>query len=178
MPVMTELFSRETILRRVQELGAVISEDYKGLPLVTVCVLKGAVIFFADLLRAMDRSTTIDFMRIASYGNSTSKESDVKLLLDLESDITGKHVILVEDIVDTGYSLQFLLQHLQARKPASLAVCALLDKHERRDVSVHVDYAGFTLDSGFVVGYGLDFAQDYRHLEALYCMDPNATSSS
>ncbi len=172
MATLTELYSRELIQQRVRELGKVIGEDYKDTSLIAVCVLKGAVVFFTDLLRALDKSVTIDFMRVASYGSSVERETNVRVLLDLDTDIAGKHVLLVEDIVDTGYSLQCLLQLLQSRKPASIKICALLDKRERREVDIPVDYAGFVLDSGFVVGYGLDYAEDYRHLEAISILDP------
>ncbi|AGW15143.1 hypoxanthine phosphoribosyltransferase [Megalodesulfovibrio gigas] len=174
MSMLTELISREQIAARIRELGETIRNDYNDEPLVTVCVLKGAVIFFADLLRAIDRSTTIDFMRIASYGCSVSRETNVRLLLDLETNIAGKHVLIVEDIIDTGHSMRCVLDLLATRNPASLAVCTLLDKRERREVSVDVSYAGFVVQQGFVVGYGLDFAEDYRHLDAIHILDPGA----
>lgn len=174
MSILTELITREQIAERIRALGERIRNDYKDEPLVTVCVLKGAVIFFADLLRAIGRSTTIDFMRIASYGCNVTRESNVRLLLDLETDIAGKHVLIVEDIIDTGHSMRCVLDLLGTRNPASLAVCALLDKRERREVPVDVAYAGFVVEQGFVVGYGLDFAEGYRHLEAIHILDPGA----
>ncbi|GAB7080308.1 hypoxanthine phosphoribosyltransferase [Megalodesulfovibrio paquesii] len=174
MHTMTELISKEQIAARIRELGEAIRQDYKDEPLVTVCVLKGAVIFFADLLRAIGRDTTIDFMRIASYGCSVSREMNVRLLLDLETDIAGKHVLIVEDIIDTGHSMRCVLDLLATRNPASLKICSLLDKRERREVPVDVAYAGFVVEQGFIVGYGLDFAEGLRHLEAIHILDPQA----
>ncbi len=163
------------IQRRVAELGAEISARYKGQPLVCVCVLKGAFLFFADLVRHIDIGTggpEIDFVRLASYGGSTSRGRQAVFTKDLEVDVAGKHVLVVEDIVDTGRSAEFLLHVLGKRGAASLKICAFVDKHERREVGVTVDFAGFPIQKGFIVGYGMDYAEKYRELDAVYELVP------
>lgn len=154
---------------RVAELGAEITERYKGQPLVAVCVLKGAFLFFADLVRHIknDQLET-DFVRMASYGSGTSRGRQTIFSKDMEVDVAGKHVLLVEDIVDTGHSAQFLLEVLQKRGAESIALCAFVDKHERREVALTVDFAGFPIQKGFIVGYGMDYAEKYRELDAVY----------
>lgn len=164
------LFDAPAIARRVHELGAAISRDYKAQPLVMVCVLKGAFIFFADLVRALQVEPELDFVRLASYGSQTSRTDRILFSKDMELSIEDKHVLIVDDIVDTGHSIHYLLNVLRMRKPRSLRVCALVDKQERREVDIHVDYAGFQLSSGFIIGYGLDHAECHRHLPAVYTL--------
>lgn len=156
------------IAARVRELGERIRRDYAGRPLVLVGILNGAFIFTADLARAIDLPLEVDFIRVASYGSSTSSSGTVSLTKDIELAIDGKEVLLVEDIVDTGRTIAALTGMLMARGPASLRICALIDKQERREVAVTVDYAGFTVAEGFLVGYGLDCAEQYRNLPAVY----------
>lgn len=158
------LLDADTIQRRVRELAKEISQDYAGQTLTLVCILKGAVIFLADLMRALEIPVHVDFMAISSYGAGTKSSGVVQILKDLDRPIEGKHVLVVEDIVDTGLTLRYLTENLRTRQPASLRVCVLLDKPDRREVDVDLDYVGFSIPDEFVVGYGLDFAEDYRHL--------------
>lgn len=162
------VLSEAAIARRVRELGAEIGRDYAGQPLVLVGILNGAFIFTADLARAIDLPLEVDFIRVASYGQATCSSGTVSLTKDIELAIGGKHVLLVEDIVDTGRTLACLTGMLAARGPASLKICALIDKKERREVAAAVDYAGFAVAEGFLVGYGLDCAEQYRNLPAVY----------
>ncbi len=159
----------ETLHRRVAELGAEVSAHYQGKPLVVVCVLKGAFLFFADLVRHIKNdSLEIDFVRMASYGGGTSRGRQTIFSKDMEVDVAGKHVLLVEDIVDTGHSAEFLLEVLEKRGAESIRICCVVDKHERREVDLAVDFAGFPLQKGFIVGYGMDYAEKYRELDAVY----------
>jgi hypoxanthine phosphoribosyltransferase len=159
----------ETLHRRVAELGAEVSAHYQGKPLVVVCVLKGAFLFFADLVRHIrNDSLEIDFVRMASYGGGTSRGRQTIFSKDMEVDVAGKHVLLVEDIVDTGHSVEFLLEVLEKRGAESIRICCVVDKHERREVDLAVDFAGFPLQKGFIVGYGMDYAEKYRELDAVY----------
>ncbi len=160
--------SDEKIQNRVQELAVHISQDYQGKDLLLVGVLKGAFIFLADLVRHLEIPAEVDFIRIASYGASTESSGGVSLSKDLECPIDGRDVLVVEDIVDTGVTMRWLIAHLKSRKPRTVKICALIDKYERRTVEVPVDYAGFRIPSGFVVGYGLDFAEKYRGLRGIY----------
>ncbi|MHC1699416.1 MAG: hypoxanthine phosphoribosyltransferase [Humidesulfovibrio sp.] len=172
---MLPVITAAEIQRRVAELGAEISAFYQGQPLVCVCVLKGAFMFFADLVRRIDLGTggpEIDFVRLASYGNATSPGCQAVFSKDIEVDVAGKHVLVVEDIVDTGRSADFLLGVLEKRGAASLKMCAFIDKHERREVGVTVDFAGFPIQKGFIVGYGMDYAEKYRELDAVYELVP------
>ncbi len=146
------------------ELGSQISRDYAGRDLVMVGVLRGAVVFIADLLRSLDIACEIDFMAVSSYGSSRDSSGVVRILKDLDDSITGRDVLIVEDIVDSGLTLNYLIRNLRARDPGSLEVCALLTKPERRRVDVPIRYTGFEIPNTFVVGYGLDHAQRYRHL--------------
>lgn len=161
------LFSQEEIARRVAELGAQISKDYEGKRPVLVCVLRGAVVFLADLMRAISIPFTADFMAVSSYGNASESSGVVRIQKDLDESIQGRHVLLVEDIIDSGRTLEYLLRTLRQRNPASLRTCALLDKPECRAVQVEPDYVGFHVPDRFLVGYGLDFAQEYRGLPYL-----------
>lgn len=160
------LLSEEEIKKRVQELGEAISQDYKGEELVLVCVLKGAVVFYTDLIRAIgnDVDVSLDFISCSSYGNSTVSSGEVRIMKDLDRSVEGKHVLVVEDIVDTGTTLHYLLDNLKARQAKSVKLATLLNKPERRKVDVHVDYNGFTVPDYFVIGYGLDYAERYRQL--------------
>lgn len=162
---MEPVFSRERVQRRVAELGAEIDAVYGSQPLVAVCVLKGAFIFFSDLVRNIKNpNLELDFVRLASYGMNSASSRHVLFRKDMEADIMGKHVLVVEDIVDSGHTMRFLLDQLAARRPASLAVAALVNKSERREARVAVDFAGFDLAAGYIVGYGMDFAEHFRHL--------------
>jgi hypoxanthine phosphoribosyltransferase len=162
------VISEAAIASRVRELGEMIRRDYAGRPLVLVGILNGAFIFTADLARAIDLPLEVDFIRVASYGKATSSSGTVTLTKDIELAIAGKEILLAEDIVDTGRTLSYLKEMLMARDPASLKICAMIDKKERREVAVTVDYAGFTGVEGFLVGYGLDCAEQYRNLPAVY----------
>lgn len=164
------VYDENAIRTRVRELAAEIDALYQDEPLVIVCVLKGAVLFFSDLVRALTISPELDFVRLASYGKETKSGSTVAFTKDLELPIEGKHVLIVEDIIDSGRSMDFLLRQLGARGAKSLRIAALIDKTERREVPVHADFVGFAVPSGFIVGYGLDYAEHYRALPAVYCM--------
>jgi hypoxanthine phosphoribosyltransferase len=157
------LVTEEEIQAKVAELGNRISDDYRGKELLLVGLLRGAIVFLSDLMRVIDIPVLLDFIGISSYGISTESGA-VRLVMDLETDITGRHVLIVEDIVDTGKTLAYLVENLKARQPASLRICALLDKPDRRQVPINVDYVGFEIPDKFVVGYGLDFAEGYRNL--------------
>ena len=162
------VFSPEAIAGRVRAMAAEIDACYGEEPLVAVCVLKGACIFFSDLVRAIrNPSLELDFIRIASYGAGMTSSGRVLLSKDVESDLRDKHVLLVEDIVDSGRSMRFVLETFAARGPRSLRIASLVNKTGRRDLAVTVDFHGFTLDSGFLVGYGLDYAERYRGLPGI-----------
>jgi hypoxanthine phosphoribosyltransferase len=159
------LISEEALCVRVQELGAQISHDYSGQDLLLLCVLKGGVMFLTDLMKQITIPHSIDFMAISSYGTGVRKSSGVvRILMDLSTDITDRHVLIVEDIIDTGHTLEYLLEMLRTRDPASLRVCCLLDKPSRREVPIQVDYVGFSIPDKYVFGYGLDLDQLYRNL--------------
>jgi hypoxanthine phosphoribosyltransferase len=166
------LYSADQIAERVRGLAEQINRDYAGGPLLAVCVLKGAFIFFADLIRHLTMGLTIDFVRIASYGDKAASSGTVSFSKDVECPVHGKDVLLVEDVVDTGITMNFLAGQMRDKGAKSLRIAALIDKYERREVEVQVDYAGFTLPSGFVVGYGLDFAECFRELPGVYIFDP------
>ena len=158
------LITSEQITQKVREMGERISRDYTGERLLLVGVLRGAVVVMGDLMRCIDLPCEIDFMDISSYGSGTSSSGVVRILKDLEEDITGRHVLVVEDIIDTGLTLSYLMRSLLTRKPASLEICALLSKPTRRRVELDVKYLGFEVPDEFVVGYGLDYAGAYRNL--------------
>jgi hypoxanthine phosphoribosyltransferase len=159
------LISKEEIAKRIQELGKKISEDYKGEEVVCVCILKGSVIFYADLVRALNLPVEFDFIRVSSYGNQLTSSGDVKITKDLSGSISDKHVLVIEDIVDTGITLSFLLDLFKSRGPKSVKLATLLHKPANKVKDVHIDYLGFTIDNHFVVGYGLDAAEKYRNLD-------------
>lgn len=159
-----ELLSASALRERIQALGAQIAADYAGKSLVLLCVLKGSFMFAADLARAIDLPLRVEFLGVRSYGDDTRSSGVVQITQDLTRPISGDHVLLVEDIVDTGLTLSYLREQLLARTPASVKVCALLHKPSRSVTPVHIDYLGFTVDDVFVVGYGLDHAERYRNL--------------
>jgi len=158
------LVGEEDLSRRVRELGEAISRDYAGRPLLLVGVLKGAVFFLSDLMRFIDIPVEVDFMAVASYGSATDSSGVVRILKDLDVAIEGRDVLIVEDIVDSGLTLQYLLRNLGSRNPATLEVCALLTKPDRRKVDLPTRYVGFEIPDRFVIGYGLDYAERHRNL--------------
>ncbi len=158
------LVQPDALKQKVRELGEQISADYEGRDLLLVCVLKGAVFFLADLMRAIRIPCEVDFMAVSSYGSATDSSGVVRILKDLDRPIAGRDVLIVEDIVDSGLTLQYLLRNLGAREPASLEVCALLTKPERRKVELPTHYVGFEIPDKFVIGYGLDHAELHRNL--------------
>jgi hypoxanthine phosphoribosyltransferase len=160
----TMLVTSEEIQDKVRELGERITEDYQGEDLLLVGILRGAVVFLSDLMRHLELTCEIDFMDVSSYGAETTTSGVVRILKDLEEDITGRHVLIVEDIIDTGLTLSYLMRILGARKPASLEICTLLSKPSRRQANIDVKYLGFEVPDEFVVGYGIDFAGRYRNL--------------
>jgi hypoxanthine phosphoribosyltransferase len=162
------LFSKDVIDRRVRELAEEISRDYAGGELIVVGILKGAFIFMADLIRSFKVPCQVDFAQLASYGSGTVSSGDVVIRKDIGLPIAGRDVLIVEDIVDTGLTLSFLVETLKKRGPRSLKVCVFLDKKARRKVPFTADYTGFDIDDGFVVGYGLDFNEQARHLPDVY----------
>ena len=167
------LIDEESLQARVRELGVEISRDYAGRDLLLVGVLKGAVFFMADLMRELTIPCEIDFMAISSYGAGTDSSGVVRILKDLDLNISGRNVLVVEDIIDSGLTLSYLVRSLSARKPASVDVCALLTKPERREVDVPVRYVGFEIPNEFVIGYGLDFAERYRNLPHVAVLHPD-----
>jgi hypoxanthine phosphoribosyltransferase len=167
------LIDEEPLQARIAELGAEISHDYAGRDLLLVGVLKGAVFFLADLMRELSVPCEIDFMAISSYGAGTDSSGVVRILKDLDMNIAGRDVLVVEDIIDSGLTLSYLMRSLTARKPASLEVCTLLTKPERREVDVPVRYVGFEIPNKFVIGYGLDFDQRYRNLPYVAVLHPD-----
>lgn len=161
------LLSKTEIQQKVAELGRQISKDYEGKELLLICVLKGAVVFLADLMRHLTVPAEIDFMAVSSYGASTDSSGIVRILKDLDCSIENKHCLIVEDIIDSGLTLKYLEENLLSRHPASMKIVTLLDKPERRKVAINPDYCGFRVPDEFVVGYGLDFNEEYRGLPDL-----------
>ena len=167
------LISEQDIRARIRSLAAEIERDYPdGEGIHLVAILKGGFMFMADLVRAMSERVTMDFMAVSSYGKGTTSSGQVRVLKDLDSNVEGRNIILVEDIVDTGLTLHYLQALLRARKPKSLRTACLLSKPSRRKVGVEVDYVGFTIDDHFVVGYGLDYAEKYRNLPHIAVLEP------
>ena len=166
------LITRDEIAKRVQELGREISDDYKGeLPLL-ICILKGSVVFYADLVRCVDIPVTFEFMTASSYGSATVSSGEVKIISELDGKIKDRHVILVEDIIDSGRTIAYIKNDMLKKGVKSLKVCALLDKPDRRVSDVSADYVGFTIPDEFVVGYGLDFDQKYRNFPDIGVLKP------
>lgn len=162
------LFSRATIQKRVRELANQISKDYEGKELILIGVLKGAFIFMADLIREINIPCRVDFARLASYGAGSESSGKVVLTKDIETSIKDRDILIVEDILDTGLTMQYFVEWLKERNPQSLKTCVFLDKRKRRKVPLEADYVGFTIDDGFVVGYGLDFNEMYRFFPDIY----------
>jgi hypoxanthine phosphoribosyltransferase len=165
------LISRTEIARRVAELGERIGRDYAGPDLVLVGVLKGVFIFMADLVRALPFPVEVDFVRLCSYGAGTTTSGEVHITKDVEMSLQGRDVLIVEDIVDTGLTLDFLRRHLLSHQPRSLKICCLIDKRERREVDVPLDYVGFVVEKGFLVGYGLDCGEQSRTLPEIFVLE-------
>ena len=166
------LFSEEELRRRVAEIAAEIDRDYAGKEPLLVSVLRGSFVFMADLVRQIHLPCTVDFMAVSSYGSGTSSSGQVKIVKDLSEHIEGRDLIVVEDILDSGNTLSYLLQLLQARRPASVRLCTLLDKPSRRTKPIQADYVGFQVEDLFVVGYGLDYAEKYRNLPYIGVLKP------
>lgn len=158
------LVDEETLQLKINDLGKQITNDYQGKDLLVVCILKGAVMFVSDLIKRIDLPLEIDFMAISSYGNSTKSSGIVRIMKDLNEDIKGKHILIVEDIIDSGLTLSYLIDNLKTREPASVAICTLLDKPDNRKADIDITYTGFVVPDEFVVGYGLDYAEKYRNL--------------
>lgn len=173
------LVSEEQIRGRVAELGAQISADYQGRQLTLVSVLKGSLPFMADLMRAIKIPVSIDLMEVSSYGGTATESSGlVRILKDLSSPIEGKDVLIVEDIIDTGLTLNYLIRYLRGKNPATLHICTLLDKPARRLVEIPIDYLGFTIPDQFVIGYGLDYGEHYRNLPFIGVLKPEVYTAS
>lgn len=171
------LYSEEVIQKKVQELGAAVSRDYAGRNPLVICVLKGAFIFMADLSKNIAIPIELDFMAVSSYGNSTRSSGEVKIIKDLDASVEGRDVLIVEDIIDSGLTLSYLIDVLERRNALSVNVVALFDKPGRRTVDLNADYTGFTIPDAFVVGYGLDYAEKYRNLPYVGVLKPEIYSS-
>jgi hypoxanthine phosphoribosyltransferase len=172
------LVDEAAIAQRVRELGAQIASDYRGKDLVLVSILKGALPFLADLMRQVQIPLALDFLEVSSYGSGTETSGVVRILKDLAKSIEARHVLVVEDILDTGHTLNFVVDHLRSQRPASVRLCTLLDKPARRVVPVAIDYRGFEIPDKFVVGYGLDYAEKYRNLPFIGVLKPEVYRSA
>ena len=161
--MLEKLFSKQDIAKTVKKLARKIEKDFKGEEIIFVCLLKGSFMFTSDLVRCIRNPSRIDFMRVSSYGSAMKTKGTVNVLKDMEEDVEGKNIIIVEDIIDSGLTLTHIKEMLRKRNPKSLKICALLDKRARREVEIEGDYVGFTIDDGFVVGYGIDYAEQYRN---------------
>jgi hypoxanthine phosphoribosyltransferase len=168
---LTLLFSRKEIARTVARLAKEISSNYGNKKVVVIGILKGAFMFLADLVRLLTIPVEIDFMRIATYGSQKESSGEIKVMKEVETPLEGKDVLIIEDIVDTGLSLRFLRDYISAKNPASVKICTLLDKTSRRKIEVQVDYIGFKIEDGFVVGYGIDFDEKYRYLPEIFILN-------
>lgn len=166
------MISEEEIAKKVKELGRQLTEEYKGKELLIVGILKGCIMFLSDLARAIDLPLTMDFMVVSSYGTTTKSSGVVRIIKDLEREIEGKDVLIVEDIVDTGLTLSYLVENFKTRNPKSVKVCSLLDKPDRRKAQVDIEYVGFKIPDEFVVGYGLDYGENYRNLPFVCVLKP------
>jgi hypoxanthine phosphoribosyltransferase len=172
------LVDEASIAQRVRELGAQIAQDYRDRDLVLVSILKGALPFLADLMRQVQIPLALDFLEVSSYGNATETSGVVRILKDLAKPIEARDVLVVEDILDTGHTLSFVLEHLRSQRPASLRLCTLLDKPARRVIPITIDYRGFEIPDKFVVGYGLDYAEKYRNLPFIGVLKPEVYRST
>ncbi|NLK35015.1 MAG: hypoxanthine phosphoribosyltransferase [Gracilibacteraceae bacterium] len=166
------MISEEEIAKRVKELGKQLTEDYRGKELLIVGILKGCMLFLSDLVRAIELPLTMDFMVVSSYGTTTKSSGVVRIIKDLEREIEGKDVLIVEDIVDTGLTLSYLVENFKSRNPKSVRICSLLDKPDRRKAQVDIEYVGFKIPDEFVVGYGLDYGENYRNLPFVCVLKP------
>lgn len=166
-----ELFSQDQVRERISDIARKLNQDYAGTQTVMVCVLKGAFMFFSDLLKEITFSPEIDFVRLSSYGKSDTSSGEVVITKDIETSVSGKDVLAVEDVVDSGLSMLFLQKHLLSKGAKTLRIIALVDKVERRKTDIDVAYAGFSLQDGFIVGYGLDYAERFRELPAIYTVE-------
>ncbi len=166
------LIDEQAIAAKVRELGATIADDYRGKDLVLVSILKGALPFLADLMRQMPIPLALDFLEVSSYGDATESSGNVRILKDLAKPIEGREVVVVEDILDTGHTLSYVIEHLRSKQPRSVRLCTLLDKPARRIVPIQIDYRGFEIPDKFVVGYGLDYAERYRNLPFIGVLKP------
>jgi hypoxanthine phosphoribosyltransferase len=166
------LITREQIREKTAELAREISGDYQGKNPLLVCILKGGLMFLADLIRRIDLPVEIDFMAVSSYGDATESSGVVRILMDLERNIQGRHVLIVEDIIDTGRTLNYIMQNLRTRGPASIKICTLLNKPARRELAIPLHYVGFEIPDKFVVGYGLDYGEIYRNLPFVGVLKP------
>ena len=167
------MYSEEEVNRRISELGAQINRDYAGKNITLVCILKGAAFFACELAKRITVPVQLEFMRCSSYGNETESSGVVKIIQDLDEPVRGKNILVVEDIIDTGRTMHYLLEILEQRAPESIRLCALLDKPDRRVADVKVDYTGFVIPDEFIVGYGLDYAQKYRNLPYIGIIRPD-----
>lgn len=166
------LIDRNAIQARIKEMAARIEKDYKGESVVMICILRGASVFFCDLVRELDLDVRFEFMSVSSYGAGTTSSGEVRIVKDINAPLAGRNVIIVEDIIDSGNTLSYLKRLLKQRNPKSLKICALLDKPSRRKVELQGDYVGFTVEDKFLVGYGLDYAEKYRNLKDIGILKP------
>ncbi|OEH84357.1 hypoxanthine phosphoribosyltransferase [Desulfuribacillus stibiiarsenatis] len=174
--VLEVVLSEEEIQNKIIELGKQISKDYEGKNPLAICVLKGAVMFMGDLLKRIETDVEIDFMAVSSYGSSTESSGVVKIVKDLDTEVAGRHVLIVEDIIDSGLTLSYLSDMLHRRNCASLKIVTLLDKPHRRKVDLHIDYRGFEVEDAFLVGYGLDYGEKYRNVPFIFIPKPEVYS--
>jgi len=170
------LISQDEIKEKVKELGQLITKDYKDKDLMVIGILKGCVVFLSDLIREINLPLTMDFMVVSSYGSSTKSSGVVRIVKDLEKDIAGKDILIIEDIVDTGLTLSYLVEYLKSRNASSVKICTLLEKPDRRKAEVDLEYVGFHIPDEFVVGYGLDYAELYRNLPFVCVLKPEVYS--
>ncbi|MDR2017851.1 MAG: hypoxanthine phosphoribosyltransferase [Syntrophobacterales bacterium] len=169
--VLRKLYSKEKIEQVVKRLAVMIEKDYNGENIVFVCLLKGSFIFTSDLVRHVANPSRIDFIRASSYGSGMTSKGTVTVMNDLEENLEGENVVIVEDIIDSGLTLNYVKEMLAGKNPKSVKICALLDKRGRREIEIEGDYVGFTIDDGFVVGYGIDYAEQYRNLPEIYVVE-------
>ncbi|MDD5008893.1 MAG: hypoxanthine phosphoribosyltransferase [Syntrophorhabdaceae bacterium] len=171
--MMKKLFSKEDIEGAVKRLASLIEKDFEGEDIVFVCLLKGSFMFTSDLVRCIGNPSRVDFMRVSSYGNAMKSRGEISVTKDLEEDIKDRNVVIVEDIIDSGLTLKSVREILKKREPKTLKICALVDKRARREVEIEGDYIGFTIDDGFIVGYGIDYAELYRNYPEIYVVEEN-----